>query len=61
MVVVQAVEFGQDGILAGDEVTLYDFGNLLQVGDHLRVLGTVGEGDAHEGAHIETQGLRFYL
>ena len=61
VVVVQAVELGQDGVFAGHKMTLHNFGNLLQVGNHLRVFGRLGKGDANKGAHVQTQGLRLYL
>ena len=42
-------------------MTLHNLGNLLEVGNDLGVFGRFGKGDAHEGAHIQTQGLGLYL
>ena len=60
MIVVRAVELDQQGMLAGDEVTLHHLGYLLEVLYHLVVLVGLRERDTHEGADIETEGLRLH-
>ena len=60
MVVVQAEEFGQDGVAAGDEMALYDFRDLLEICNYLGILCGVRKGDTHESTDVEAQGLGFH-
>ena len=60
VVVVEAIDLGEDGIFPRNEVTFDNFRNLLEIGDDLLVLAGLGEGNADEGTDIQAEGLGFH-